>query len=113
MCVLFCGDKNDSFDPQCCSDDIVLEDNDLIATNGRTTGRVYLSNIIESGVHRWKFKILRQRGVQIGVWKTNHKCDKAELMHQSLRSFHNFGTSYAFITDDAETSHGDGHKRNT
>ena len=95
----------DSFHSKDCHSDIKLTKNNLIATNTGGTN-VYLSNIISNGEYKWKFKILKQNGIFIGVWKTNHKIN----VNRRISDRDNKGKCYGLMTGDRLLTWGDSEK---
>ena len=64
----------EQFDPNNCGEGYVLSDDNKILTLKAEYGRLaYLTTIVESGVHEWKFKILQVNCshyfMSIGIFK--------------------------------------------
>ena len=104
-CLLYFYIK-EHFDPDCCGSNIVLSENNTIATiQHQNESVVMLRNIVESGVHRWKFQLIVYHGYMtvIGIFKTK----KTAKLNNQLCFNHYRGKAYGFEMQGANTIYGD------
>eukprot|EP01084_Bolivina_argentea_P138060 243150_1 len=95
----------DLFQKKHCDKSYRISPNSLIISKKRDHSSIaYLSNIIEEGVSKWKFRIIKCSGyIAIGVWKTNHPININTLLHGDKAN----GISYAFEIHSEILSKGD------
>ena len=73
----------------CCSNFKICNQlqNKTVTKTSSNPGAAYLTNIIKSGVHFWKFKLIRLNksgwSITIGVWRNNH----SKIINKLMSSF--------------------------
>eukprot|EP01083_Nonionella_stella_P178411 630144_1 len=65
----------DYFDSTACSKGIAIKNNEIIKNDDWSGSTVFLSNVVKTGVHRWRFLLKKSDDytVHIGIWKTKHQ----------------------------------------
>ena len=78
------------FDADACDANCCLNADQSIITKTRSSyGTNYLSQIVNSGVHKWKFKLLAAQGytINIGLWKTKYPIKTNEFLSQQDKQY--------------------------
>ena len=98
---------NESFDLENSHNNYQIQNDDSIIRKRRDgrTGCAYLTNIVKSGIHSWKFKINAhyRYSITFGVWKMMNERDNSRLVQNTIP-----GQSYAWIANVAKKSIGQG-----
>ena len=102
--------QQDEFDPTKHTDSYVLTKNNTLVTlyqdmNGN--GSAYLSKIARSGIHKWKFKLIRANDddwyMSIGVFNLNHTIN----IKKRVDNFYN-NEAYGWIVNSQDALRGRG-----
>ena len=106
ICVVFYFEPSDSFAVTAGSrHTIVGEDCTTAIKEGDGKGSIFLSSVVRSGVHRWRFRIGQHHpsnfSVCIGVWKDKHAVAIDQDMDRKVN------LAYARLTkgDDGDGEH--------
>ena len=99
-CVLYyriieCFDLN-AYEPSCT----LNADKSIITKTATEYGTSYLSRIVHSGVHKWKFKLLSVQGytLNIGLWKTKYPIETRKFLTQKRKQYA-YQASHGCLTD--------------
>ena len=94
----------DYFDPRAHSNRFKLSGNNCTATKtGSNNATAYLKQVVNSGIHQWKFKIIQHTSsctVDIGIWKTKNIIVKDQYIRKK-------GKAYLYGAPFARLSKGD------
>ena len=102
ICIAFYGNGKDIFDPECISKYMTLTENGTIVSinDNFVTASAYLSVVVDSGIHKWKFKILAKPYGMIGIYKVKNINDKPLT---NIAFTHN-GAGYGYCITDKTLS---------
>ena len=96
LCIQYYHTTLDRFDPELHHRNIEVTDESMKTTSG---GVAMLSNIVETGVHKWKFKIIDRKHYSQNyfiVWKVRDDIDFVDHDGCDLKSMLDF---YSFVYD--------------